>query len=483
MPHRTFLLRFSASALLLSMNTVNAGSEYVEPSFRVQTAVLSLQFPEQNASSLAFAGRNKDGKPMLGLIRIEQGDLRYREIDLPDGAVAIDVGPVSAEASALYVLAAGAVYSVTTYQSELALIAETTSLYRGRSLAELTSDLDFARDIDGDEVTELLVPDFDALHVVGATARRSIALPSYRRGYDQTVTYRAPAVATAPDVAGGRLYAVRGDELLQFGPGSKTASASKLALGLSNELEQETFYNSYEDIDQTDVVLREVERFTDVNGDGVPDIVTLETVSTGVFNKTTTYRVHHGRLEADQLAFDSEADTVLSSRGFQLSARIAPLDDTRKMMVTASVQLGVGTIIGALFSRAVTMRINVHPPASDGTIASAPSTTIKGRVRFDFGTGQVEFPTIAFGDIDGDGINDLILKERKRVLYWRRGTGDGSFETRSKKLEVTGPADGTNVALADLTGDGREELVVLYGRADGEALTGRVAVIRDFPQS
>ena len=321
------------------------------------------------------------------------------------------------------------------------------------------------------------------MHVVGATARRSIALPSYRRGYDQTVTYRAPTVATAPGGAGDTFYAVRGDELLRFGPGSKTASASKLALGLSNELEQETFYNSYEDIDQTGLVLREVERFADVNGDGVPDIVTLETVSTGVFNKTTTYRVHHGKLEADQLTFDSEADTVLSSRGFQLNARIAPLDDTRKMMVTASVQLGVRAIIGALFSRAVTMRVRVYPPANNGTIASVPSTTIKGRVRFDFGTGQVEFPTIAFGDIDGDGINDLILKERKRVLHWRRGTGDGGFDARSRSLQIFGPAEGANVVLADLTGNGRDELVVLYGRADGETLAGRVAVIRDFPES
>ena len=46
-----------------------------------------------------------------------------------------------------------------------------------------------------------------------------------------------------------------------------------------------------------------------------------------------------------------------------------------------------------------------------------------------------------------------------------------------------GPAEGTNVVLADLTGDGRDELVVLYGRADGDTLAGRVAVIRNFPES
>lgn len=476
----TFLLRFTAATLpFIGV----AGADHIEPSFRVQTGLLSLKFAEQESSSLAFAGRATDGQPMLGLVRVEQEDLQYREIALPEGAAAIDVGPVSAETGALFVLSAGAVHSLTSFDDDLAKVADATSLFRGRSFAELTSDLDFARDATGDNVAELLVPDFDVLHVVGATASRDIAVPSYRRGYDQTVTYRTPTVAAAPNVAGDTLYTVRGKELLRFDPGSTTARASALGLGLSDELEQETFYNSYEDIDQTDIVLRELERFVDINGDDVPDIVTLETVSEGVFNKTTTYRIHHGRFEDNELSYDGEADTVLSSRGFQLSARVAPLDATRKMLVTASVQVGVRAIIGALFSRAVTMRINVHPSTDDGTIASTPSTNIKARVKFDFGTGQVEFPTIAFGDIDGDGINDLVLKERKRALNWRRGMGDGSFEDRSDDLDVTGPANGANVVLADLTGSGRDELVVLYGRADGDELAGRVAVFGGLAES
>ncbi len=467
----------------LSASVTYASPDYVEPGFRVQTNLLSLKFPDQTASSLVFAGRNEDGMPMLGVLYMESGSLRYRELDLPQSAVSIDVGPLSSETSALYVLAAGAVYALNSLQGKLVQAAETPSLYRGRSFAELTSDLDFARDINGDDVAELLIPDFDSLHVFGAAGRHHIDLPSYRRGYDETVTYRAPTVAAAPKVAGGTLYSVRGNTLLSFDPRTNSPRTSELTLGLSNELERETFYNSYEDIDQDDVVLRELDRFTDINGDDLPDIVALETVSSGVFNKTTTYRIHHGQIEDEQLVFDSEADTVASSRGYQLGARFAPLDDTRSIMVSASVKVGVRAIIGALFTRAVTMQVEIHPPASDGTIASAASTTIKARVKFDFGNGQVEFPTIAFGDVDGDGINDLILKERKRILNWRQGTDDGGFDTRSNSLDVTGPADGTNVVLADLTGDGRDEVVVLYGRADGETLIGRVAMFRNFPGS
>ena len=476
--HRVALL-----LVMLASGVAAASADFVTPKFRVQTAVLSLRLAGHDAISLAFAGRDEAGQPKLGLLQYHQGAMRYREVSLPNATVAIDVGPQSGEADALFVLAGGVVYRLASYDGALTKTAVATSIYRGRSYAELTSGLDFARDVDGDDVADMLIPDFDHLTLVSGDTQRVYELPSFRRGYDRTVTYRARAVTAAPTMAGGALYTVRGDELVSFDEQSTRGRTTALGLGLSSELEQETFYNGYEDIDQNDIVLREMDRFSDINGDDLPDILTLETVSEGVFDKTTTYRVHHARQVDDQLVFDAAADTVLSSRGFQIGAQIEKLDDSRNIMVTASVQVGVRAIIGALFSRSVTMRVEIYPPELDGTIASMPSTTVKGRVKFDFGTGQVEFPTIAFGDIDGDGVNDLVLKERRRALNWRRGNSDGSFETRSEDLDVTGPADGTNVVLADINGDSRDDIVVLYGRADGDEMAGRVAAFFFTPES
>ncbi|MEO1581834.1 MAG: VCBS repeat-containing protein [Pseudomonadota bacterium] len=480
---RNWLILLTAASLMTPCAQAFSQAQYVAPDFRIQTGMVSLQFPGSKGESLAFAGRDQNGTPKLGLLRLDDTKVDYREIELPDTAVAIDAGASSTSAEALFVLSAKGVLALDRFDGKLKAVASSSSLYRGRSLAELTSGLNFARDIDADGNAEFLIPDFDVLHVVSEDARRALALPSYRRGYDQTVTYRPTSVTAAPSVNGGALYAVRGKELLSFSGEAENPELSTLTLGLSDENERETFYNSYEDIDQNDVVLREMDRFVDVNGDSLPDIMTLETVSEGVFDKRTTYRVHHGRVMDDRLVFDQEADTTLSSEGYQVGARIAELDESRKLMVTASVRVGVRAIIGALFSRAVTMRVEIYPADQFGTIASNPGTEIKSRVKFDFGTGQVEFPTIVFGDIDGDGINDLILKERKRALNWRRGNEQGAFAKKSAELNVTGPADGTDVALSDLDGDARDEVIVLYGRADGEDLAGQIAVYRDFRTS
>ncbi|MEL7022946.1 MAG: VCBS repeat-containing protein [Pseudomonadota bacterium] len=475
------LLRAVAIAILAIITLVaRAEPEWVEPQFRVQTGMRELQFANSDGSALAFAGRDDRGLPRLGLLGVDAGEVIYRELALPQSAVAIDTAPSSDGGETLFVLTADGVHALRSFDGDWADIAATKSLFRGRSLAELSSSLNFARNIDSDDEPELVVPDFDTLHVIDGAARRDVAIESFRRTYDSSTTYRPASVTAADSIGGGTLYSVRGAELLSVAPDATEPTVTQLNLGLSDELELERYYNSYEDIDQNNIVLREMDRFVDINGDGLPDIMTLETVSRGVFDKTTTYRVHHGRLNNDTLVFDEAANSTLSSRGFQVGMRLESLDDDRNMLVSASVQVGVRAIIGALFSRSVTMRIEIYTADASGTIQSEATTEIKSRVKFDFGTGQVEFPTITFGDLDGDGINDLILKERKRILNWRKGLSGGSFANRSTSLDITGPADGTEVALADVDADGRDDVIVRFGRADGQELAGKIAVHRDL---
>ena len=448
------------------------------PDFRMQTGIVPVRFDAAGTAALALAGRRQDGRPMLALVQAAPEQPSYREIALPDDAVAIDVGEDNG-AEHLFVLAGQRVLRLTDIDGELEDYASVTSLYRGRSLAELRSDLDFARDVDGDRRVDLIVPDFEITWVRhGDGTVRPLELPSARRAYEQVVTYRPAAVTTAPAIAGAPVYTVRGDTLFTFVGNDVEPARRALPLGLSPELELEAFYNNPEDIDQRDVTLREIDRFVDVNGDTIPDILTLETLSEGVFDKTTTYRIHHGRVAGGSLEFDAQPDTVVASKGFQFDARFTDYDAERKMFIAPNVRIGVRAIIGALFSRAVTLAINVHVPDGDGVISADPVTTIKTRIRFDFGSGQAEFPTIQFGDVDGDGRSDLVLKSRRGELSWRRALEDGNFDRDDQPLGIAGPTDGSQVHLVDLDGDGRVEIVVRYGRGDDEALVGQLAIHR-----
>ena len=68
---------------------------------------------------------------------------------------------------------------------------------------------------------------------------------------------------------------------------------------------------------------------------------------------------------------------------------------------------------------------------------------------------------MAFGDVDGDGLDDIVFadnEQRKiRVLFQQP---DGSFKEMDEKLEPSIPSLGQWIALADVDGDGRLDVVL-----------------------
>ncbi|MEO1573366.1 MAG: VCBS repeat-containing protein [Pseudomonadota bacterium] len=439
---------------------------------------MSVRFVENGPHAVAFAGRDANGRPQLGLVRIADDGPAIRRIDLPEDAVAIDVGAAGASRRVLFVLTTEAVLRLDWFDGPLQVAARTTSVYRGRSLGSIGAELDFARDMNGDGVAELVIPDFDVLRVFEDSQVTELSLSMLRRGYGLDATYEPADLKLAPGVGTHRLHAIAGNTLLTFAQGQRQAVETELPLGLSDELLLQKFYNGDDDIDQADLTLREVSEFADVNGDRVPDIATLETVSTGVFDKSTVYRVHVGAVANGALRFDEAADLTLSSDGYQVGTEVTRLGDGRRVLVSSSIKVGIGAVIGALFSRAVTLRTELL--SLDAGDADREPTRIKSRIRFDFDSGRAALPTIKFGDLDGDGVSDLLLKTRAQTFSWRAGDAQGRFDSKERDVEFAAPADGDNVVLADLNGDGRDEIVVYYGVADTPA--GRIGVFASGPR-
>lgn len=472
--------RLAAALPLLALLVTDATAEQVALPFLPQTGFVDLRFAGDGRDTLALAGRDDEGRPRLALVTVEDGTARATDRPLPDDAVAIDAGPGPDGGDALYVLAADRVLRIVAPDAPLEPVARASSLYRGRSFAPITASVDLARDIDGDDDAELVMQGFDLLTVIDGESfdrRFELALPAIRRSFERAQNYRPVRVAPAVTADGATLVAVRGDDLLRFDlgrPGEVTPDIRPLAFGLSSERDIERFYNGDAELDQRDVTLREPELLVDLNDDELPDLVTLETRSEGVFDKQTTYGVHLAR---EGLGFDTTPDTEIRSKGYQFYLRIERLEPGRIALVAPGVRIGLRTVIGALFSRSVTLDIAIHAADDAGTIPSEPSAEIRAKVRFDFGSGQVEFPTVAFGDLDGDGRRDLILKRGRNGLGWRRNLGGGRFDRDDEPLDLPAPKNGANVHAADLDGDGTDEVIVRYDLQDGEDLRRQLGIL------
>ncbi|WP_329343442.1 FG-GAP-like repeat-containing protein [Streptomyces sp. NBC_00663] len=66
---------------------------------------------------------------------------------------------------------------------------------------------------------------------------------------------------------------------------------------------------------------------------------------------------------------------------------------------------------------------------------------------------------VGVGDLNGDGIGDLIAQDKSNNLYRYTGTGQGTFKARVKLFSAWGGSYNTVVGVGDITGDGKADII------------------------
>ncbi|MGW3728828.1 FG-GAP repeat domain-containing protein, partial [Streptomyces sp. NPDC000851] len=66
---------------------------------------------------------------------------------------------------------------------------------------------------------------------------------------------------------------------------------------------------------------------------------------------------------------------------------------------------------------------------------------------------------VGAGDLNGDGIGDLVAQDKTNALYRYYGTGNGTFSSRVKLSASWGVSYNAVVGVGDITGDGAADLV------------------------
>ena len=220
---------------------------------------------------------------------------------------------------------------------------------------------------------------------------------------------------------------------------------------------------------------RVLHALTDMNHDGVADlaIFSLQAGRGRLLGQTSelwgmhsTYEVHFGTPTPGGTVFATEVSTMIRSDGipFEMGAHDFD-DDGQTDMTFAIIDPGIFKLIGMLASglltESVSLDLNLYRMAG-GSYPDEPDATrkIKTHSPGDSGEKAMHFPSLLFGDVNGDGRLDLLVQNRRKELRVFVGQpGPDLFARRPQKVAVNMPYE-EYTWLVDLNKDGVQDILM-----------------------
>lgn len=475
-----------------------AAAQFVETEINFGLPIdnrLTLPGFDGSPGTILLTGRSSEDDKYLGLFTVrDDGSVETEpaaKVALAKEALFYDTGRIGAKKQ-LLLLTATSVSELTP--GGVAEIAKVQSIYKTQSSAALTK-LDFLIDVNGDGLDDIVLPDFEGLRVAlqspeGFDHFDLLELPPQLTVSGTEARYLADRLYCYDFNGDGRkdLAVIRNNSFLIFDATGERSFASTprtvpIDIGLADESVIRRAQENLIDVDQSDFRVTQIADVKDLNGDGLPDIITFTAISKGLFDKRTEYRVHLAVAGDGGLHYSAKPDADIPSDGVQLSLSAVDVNgDSMQDLVTTSFHLGFGEIIAALFSRSVTLDVALYRLGTSPIYPTQPDFRAKAKLQFSLSTGFISNPAVRFADFDGDGLLDLMLQDGSDELRIRRGSRAGSeFSGETETWTTRLPRDGTLIDVADANGDSRQDVLIGYGRADGGDLVDRVRVLISEP--
>lgn len=455
-----------------------------------------ISFLQADSPSIMVRGQDDNKNKLFSFYSVGNSE-PDRTVRMPAEALYFDFAEVTEKGkmSLLFLDSDGVqIYSAET--DEISRLVEASSIYK-QDGSPLFSGKDFARDLNGDGLADLLIPDFKGYHLFlndgagGFDEKYLLDMQVEMRLSELHSTPRYsqfPAYSMDANFDGRPDVAFQKDKdfvtFLQKPDGSFETSAVNVAFDIDivgNSFAAQVASNERY-ADQTDLAETIIETIEDLNDDGIMDIVTQTDRAQGLFNRSTKYGFHYGFESNGLISFNSNPDALINLDGITANPRhIDFAADGRVDFAGGAVNIGIGKIIGILLSGSVGIPVHFYPQNEDGSFAAKPAYKRKVSVDFDMSSGQSSVPVVEMTDIDLDGHKDLILSKENDRLRVYKATPDKKkmFSSRHIEMQVRLPKNGEQIEVADLNGDGKGDLMLHYDRlgADGPELRNKVLIL------
>ena len=212
---------------------------------------------------------------------------------------------------------------------------------------------------------------------------------------------------------------------------------------------------------------RVLHSLTDMNGDGVADLVVFSLEIRSMWSVHFAYEVHFGAPTSDGgTMFALDVGSAIRSDGLPFG--LVPHDfdhDGQVDMMYATMKFGIFKTIGmisrAMLTRSVRMHLEFYR-MEGGIYPDKPNATrkIKGHAPGVSGEKGIFHPSVLIGDVNGDALSDLLVQKGPEELRVYLGVpGPKLFARRPQKIKVAMPNE-EYTWLVDLNKDHKQDVLM-----------------------
>ncbi len=215
---------------------------------------------------------------------------------------------------------------------------------------------------------------------------------------------------------------------------------------------------------------RVLHSLTDINGDGIADLVIFSLLGGSLWHMHSSYEVHFGTPTLDGgIGFSPDVSTAIHVDGIPFGMGQYDFNgDGQVDIMFTTLKLGVFRVVGILIDGVLTGSVSRDLEIyrmKGGIYFDKPNTTRKIEVYpgNESGKKAATFPSLLIGDVNGDKHLDLLMQKGQKELRVFTGVpGQRLFVRKPQKIMVNTPDNEKHAWLVDLNKDNKQDILMYH---------------------
>lgn len=221
-----------------------------------------------------------------------------------------------------------------------------------------------------------------------------------------------------------------------------------------------------------------LEALTDLDGDGIPDIVLNVEHIADALERSSRFQVFFGRKGESGITYPAQPDTEISIDSVPTDVVIADFNgDGRKDFYIPTTKIGVGTIVRVLLRGSANLDVDFYLLSADRTYPAKANFRQQAKIDVSISNLRFDMPLFQLIDLAGDGRKSLVLGEGRNELRFFAPDNARLFSRNSDKVALPLPRDASRVKVMDLNGDGKEDLILPFDSLDAEGQRNQLQIL------